>query len=541
MTKSYANVGPRNRQTPQSEKASVNQKLNNAGGYTFTLDNFGRLERFLVLGTDAPTYYASSRDLTLSAANSVSEAIKEDGIRAVNAIVDVSVNGRAYRNDAALFALAMACAADEDATRAYALAALPKVARIGTHLFHFAEFVAQFRGWGRALRRAVAKWYTEADVDKIAYQAIKYRQRDGWTHRDLLRLSHPKTSEADRRVVFDWICGRPVDQANLPAIITAFENAKNATVAETVDLIKNANLPREAIPTDMLNDRGVWEALFENMPVTAMLRNLATMSNEKINLFKPMSDFEQEAVARLTNQEVLHKARIHPFGVLLALKTYAQGYGFRGNNTWNVNANIVSALEEAFELSFKNVVPTGKRHLLALDVSGSMSFSPIMNTNITPREGSAAMALITMKTEPVTHTVGFTSGGYATYGSRGAGARAVTPLNIGHCSTVQGVVSKVSNLPFGGTDCAAPMLYAMREGIETDVFVVYTDNETWHGNVHPHEALRDYRNKMGIDAKLIVVGMTATEFTIADPNDPGMLDVVGFDANAPNVMADFVR
>lgn len=541
MTKSYANIGPRGRQTPQSEQASANQKLNNAGGYTFTLDNFGRLERFLVLGTDAPTYYASSRELTLDAANSVSAAIKEDGIRAVDAIVDVSTNGRAYRNDAALFALAMACAADEDATRAYALTALPKVARIGTHLFHFADFVEQFRGWGRALRRAVGNWYLNNDVNKVAYQAIKYRQRDGWTHRDLLRLSHPKTSEADRRVVFDWICGRPVDQANLPSIITAFENAKDATVAETVDLIKNANLPREAIPTDMLNDRKVWEALFENMPMTAMLRNLGTMSSEKIDLFKPMSKFEQEVVARLSDQELLQKARIHPFGVLLALKTYAQGHGFRGNNSWKVNANIVSALEDAFKLSFKNVVPTGKRHLLALDVSGSMAFSNIMNTNITPREASAAMALITMKTEPVTHTVGFTSGGYATYGRRGAGADGITPLNIGRCSTVSGVVEKVSNLPFGGTDCAAPMLYAMKHDIEVDAFVIYTDNETWAGNIHPHEALRDYRKKMGIDAKLIVVGMTATEFTIANPNDPGMLDVVGFDANAPNVMADFVR
>ena len=45
----------------------------------------------------------------------------------------------------------------------------------------------------------------------------------------------------------------------------------------------------------------------------------------------------------------------------------------------------------------------------------------------------------------------------------------------------------------------------------------------------------------GRRAKLIVVGMTATKFTIADPSDPGMLDVVGFDAAAPRVMADFAR
>ena len=85
------------------------------------------------------------------------------------------------------------------------------------------------------------------------------------------------------------------------------------------------------------------------------------------------------------------------------------------------------------------------------------------------------------------------------------------------------------------------MVYAKQNRIEVDAFVVYTDNETWAGGIHPSQALVQYRQAMGIDAKLIVVGMTATESTIADPSDPGMLDVVGFDASCPAVMADFVR
>jgi 60 kDa SS-A/Ro ribonucleoprotein len=35
--------------------------------------------------------------------------------------------------------------------------------------------------------------------------------------------------------------------------------------------------------------------------------------------------------------------------------------------------------------------------------------------------------------------------------------------------------------------------------------------------------------------------MTGTPFTIADPNDAGMLDVVGFDSSAPAIMSDFIR
>ena len=52
--------------------------------------------------------------------------------------------------------------------------------------------------------------------------------------------------------------------------------------------------------------------------------------------------------------------------------------------------------------------------------------------------------------------------------------------------------------------------------------------------------LRRYREKTGIDARLIVVAMTSGGFTLADPSDAGMLDVVGFDASAPQIIRDFV-
>jgi 60 kDa SS-A/Ro ribonucleoprotein len=44
---------------------------------------------------------------------------------------------------------------------------------------------------------------------------------------------------------------------------------------------------------------------------------------------------------------------------------------------------------------------------------------------------------------------------------------------------------------------------------------------------------------MGIDSRLIVVGITSTQFTNADPTDRGMLDVVGFDSTVPAVMREF--
>lgn len=91
----------------------------------------------------------------------------------------------------------------------------------------------------------------------------------------------------------------------------------------------------------------------------------------------------------------------------------------------------------------------------------------------------------------------------------------------------------------GGTDCALPMLYAKKKKLEVDIFIVYTDNETWFGKVHPSEALKQYRKASGLPSKLIVCGMASNEFTIADPNDRGMLDMAGFDSAAPEVIHNF--
>ncbi|MDR0848111.1 MAG: TROVE domain-containing protein, partial [Propionibacteriaceae bacterium] len=229
----------------------------------------------------------------------------------------------------------------------------------------------------------------------------------------------------------------------------------------------------------------------------------------------------------------------HPVNVLVAQRTYASGHGARGQSEWTPTRRIVDALDAAFYAAFDAVEPAGKRTLLALDVSGSM-MSPISNMPLTCRDASAALALVQMTTEPEVECIGFTSIGGAGWSNTRHGAD-VTPLAISPRQRLDDAIRTVSGLPFGATDCALPMLWATETKRQIDTFVVYTDNETWFGNVHPHQALRDYREQTGIDARLVVVGMTATRFSIADPSDPGMLDVVGFDQAVPTLIADFSR
>jgi 60 kDa SS-A/Ro ribonucleoprotein len=101
---------------------------------------------------------------------------------------------------------------------------------------------------------------------------------------------------------------------------------------------------------------------------------------------------------------------------------------------------------------------------------------------------------------------------------------------------------------FGTTDCSLPIENAIKdykssygEKGKWDVFMIYTDNETYAGKRHPSKALEEYRALTGIPAKMVVIATTPNSATIADPTDAGMLDVSGFDTNAPEIVMNHIR
>jgi 60 kDa SS-A/Ro ribonucleoprotein len=206
-------------------------------------------------------------------------------------------------------------------------------------------------------------------------------------------------------------------------------------------------------------------------------------------------------------------------------------------------AQVVDALDEAFYLAFGNVEPTGKRTMLALDVSGSMG-AALSGMPLSCREGAAAMALVTARVEPRHVFTVFSAGGtnHKRLGSgRGWATPGISTWAVSPRQRLDDVVKTMAALPFDGTDCALPMLYALDQGMPIDTFIVYTDNETWAGDIHPFQALEMYRQKTGIPAKLVVAGMVSNGFSIANPDDGGMLDVVGFDMATPQVISDFAK
>ena len=293
------------------------------------MDDLARLRRFLVLGSEGGSYYASERKLTLENAQAVRRCIDSGGPAAVGEIVAVSEERRAPRVGPALFALALAASHGDGETRALAFEALPRVARTGSHLHEFAGYADSMRGWGRGLRRAIAGWYAARPVADAVYQAVKYRNRYGWTHRDLLRKVHAR-AEGPLNELFAWVTQgtRPSDEPDL-RLIHAFEQAKTADADTLAGLIREHRMSWEMVPAEMMDRREVWQALSEDMPVTAYVRNLATMT--RLGVISPMDTARAcEVLGRIGTE----RSRVHPIGVLSALLTYRSGRGVRGQHSW---------------------------------------------------------------------------------------------------------------------------------------------------------------------------------------------------------------
>lgn len=551
--KNYLN--DENRPKTQKEKADPSQVKNNAGGYTFQVDDRTRLMRFLVLGTDGGTYYTSEKDLTKQNVQWLVELIKRDELNVPQLIAEVSASGRALRNDQALFALELVFQHGSAEQKMVARKWYNTIVRTSYHLFQSCEYAELMGGaWSASRQKAVRSWYSNKSPEQIAYQAVKYRQRNGWTHRDVFRLAHPTGVDSS---VADFILGKPHAFEDDFPIFDAFKLAQKATSIEELFVVLDdfPNLPWEAIPTQFHKSPEMWKVLFYkgNLTGQALVRNITRLA--RIDAFKDMV-FAREYADKLTDEEMIRKTKLHPFNYLNALIVHEHGqiprrptrdrvlYGADGIprvKDWNSVPVILDALNAGFYAAFKHVEPSGKRISINLDVSGSMK-APASGLDMSCAQAGAAMAMSIARSEPYYQVNGFSDGTtgrgalYRTYNKQ-----VLTDLGISPGMNLTQVLNKTRDHNFGRTDCALPMVLAQQGRTEVDTFVVITDNETWFGNVHPHIALREYRQAMGIDAKLIVVAMTATEFTIADPKDAGMLDVVGMDASVPKLISEFAK
>lgn len=501
---------------------------NSDAGYVFKLDDLKQLDRFLILGTESPTYYATSKKLTESNIKHITKLIQRDPEGCLERILEISVEGRAPKNDPAIFALSLFFKYASPEWKYRASMEANKVLRTFTHLATFMEYVSEFHGQGRSVRRLMSRWYTERAPEQVLYQYTKYSSRNGWAHKDIVHLAHIKPTTEQLQTLFAHMFGKLDDSAlatEFPQYQADIDLRQLTSSREAVKIIQaNPRVQWEQLPTQLLKEATVWEALLPNMGMTALIRSLGRMS--AAGLFdSPLHSATKTAVKRLTDSGELKSARIHPIQALTAWNTYGKGRAIKGSTSWNVNRRILAALEEAYLLSFSNAPKTGLNYYIGVDTSGSMTCGEVCGiSGMRPIDAAACIAHERVMAEEWVEVVGFSS--------------SLVPLHLTKKDNLNSAIQKVNSGDIGCTNPGLLIEDAIRRKLPVDVFLMVTDNEVNHGK-HPFMLLKKFRQQVNPNAKLVVIGLTSTGFTLADPNDGGMLDIVGFDSSAPSLIAEF--
>uniref|UniRef100_A0A3Q0RXV2 Ro60, Y RNA binding protein n=1 Tax=Amphilophus citrinellus TaxID=61819 RepID=A0A3Q0RXV2_AMPCI len=505
-----------------------NHTLNSTGGGSWEISDKAKLCRFLCYGSEGSLYNTREDErIRMENAGALLSMLQESrGAEVVEEIKRFTQDGRAVRMGPTIFALALCSQHSESNTRQAAFKALKDVCCDPAHLFDFIQFKKELKVdmkcgiWGRALRRALSDWYNDQDAMSLAAAVTKCKKRKGWSHQDLLRLSHTKPAKdaialISKYVTKGWkeVQVAYEDKENSEEVLSVFsylevvEKVKHSRdETEVVTLIEEHKLEQEQLLTEHLKSNQIWSALLKEMPLHSMLKMLGRLTFRKV--LEPGSSQTHFVCDRIQSETALKKAKIHPFSILLASENYKKGQGYQGKPKWEADKSILKAMDSAFYTSFMNVEPVGKCFVVAVDVSTSL-------TSVVPGTSVSTAAAILARTEADTHVLVYSEG-------------TVVPFSVSADMTLKELQSK-------RIDCTLPITWATENGKAVDVFIIVTNNPLKF-------VLCEYSQQAsGANSKLVMCGLTNIGNSIAHTEDRGLLSISGFDLGAFSIIRNLAQ
>lgn len=531
-----------------TEARAAGETLSAEGGRVFAVDALAVVRRFLILGSTG-TFYATGFDVTRMATDQVDAAIGADPAAVLDLAIEVHEKNLALRRDPLLYTLArLTCPDVPQPTRGRAARRVADIARTGTDLLHWISYRVpmgvprvttdpdgtqrETRGYSTTLfKLAIKQWFLSRTPDDLALQAVKYDQRDGYTMRDALRMGRPTAPSAAYAAVFDWMT-HP-DIRTQPAWImrddvqgkvrdlflgyAGLRQGRDLTI--DVDAVREYRLPREAVPGELLQQPEVWRALLADMPSMALIRNLGKLGS--LGLLDD-KEVRGNVLARISRAA----GKLHPFHFFIASRVYAQGHGVRGSLSWTPHEAITDELMQAFGVAFGHLpVNLDRRPLIALDFSSSM-YQAAAGTVVTCVEAETALAMVLAHQYPRAEFCAFSD--------------MIVPIQV-HGRSFQSVYNQVFAKSGGGTFCSLPLQIAHGSTHITDV-VAITDLQTWWQRQSPADIVRTIHRQEGREGfRFAVLAMATNDISLADPNDPLQMNLVGMSADVPVVLSSFLN
>ncbi|MCW0387224.1 60 kDa SS-A/Ro ribonucleoprotein [Xanthomonas sacchari] len=327
--------------------------------------------------------------------------------------------------------------------------AFPRVIDNGRLLRNFVQIVRSGqlgrKSLGSRPKRLVRQWLQQASAQTIVQAAIGQQP----SLADVIRMVHPKPSDAEREALYAWVVGKPYREDALPAMLQAYEAFKRAPSGPLPELPFQYYT---ALPLTAAH----WAALARNASWQTLRMNLNTFARHGVFEDKAMV---AQVAARLRDPAQIQRARVFPYQLLVASTAASE-----------LPPQIGQALRDAMEIATRQVPRLDGKVVVAVDVSGSMAapvtgFRRGASSSVRCVDVAALIAACVQRVNPRATVLPFDT--------------EVRSLRLRQRQDVIAQAQQLAALCGGGTSVSAPLLQLNAQRAPVDLLVLVSDNESW--------------------------------------------------------------
>lgn len=417
--------------------------VNEAGGVAYKLSPEQALAQYAATGCFNHTFYADAGeqlDKVLALANEVEPEFV--------AKTAVFARESGYMKDMPAMLLAVLSIRDKALFERIFL----RVADNGKMLRNFVQIIRSGavgrKSLGTLPKRMVREWFEKRKPEQIFKQSVGQSPSIA----DILKMVHPKPSDAEREALFGYFIGREIDADKLPEIVKRFERFKSGDGSEVPDV------PFQLLTALPLQAKE-WTDIARNAPWQMTRMNLNTFQRHGVFADPEMVRIVAE---RLRDRAAIRRSRVFPFQLLSAYKAAEANKG--------IPREITEALQDAMEIATENVPRIDGKVWIFPDVSGSMhsaatGYRKGATSTVRCIDVAALFAASILRGNPSAEVMPFES--------------KVVEVRLNPRDSIMTNAAKLAGLPAGGTNCSAPLRELNRRKAKGDLLIYVSDNESW--------------------------------------------------------------
>ncbi len=398
----------------------------------------------------------------------------------------------------------------------------PRVIDNGKMLRNFVQIMRSGavgrKSLGSAPKRLVREWLDARDPATLFKSSVG--QDPSLT--DIVKMVHPKPSDAAREALFGYFIGREYAFDALPDVVRNFEAFKKGESLDVPD-----------VPFQMLTalelGTAEWTAIARHAPWQMTRMNLNTFARHGVFGQAGMTNLIAD---RLRDPKAIANARVFPYQLMVA---YTMAFA-----NADIPKQVCDALQDAMEIAIGNVPEFKGKVYVFPDISGSMhsavtGYRQGATSKVRCIDVASLVAATVLRKNPDAEVIPFESD--------------VVKIRLNPRDSVMTNAEKLARLPCGGTNCSAPLRFLNERRAQGDLLIYVSDYESWvdapqYGRFGggATETMKQWANfrQRNPDARMVCIDIQP-HGTVQAKERPDILNVGGFSDQVFDLIAEFAR